>query len=592
MVTRVAVIDRDLCIENRCGYVCRKVCPPNRMGEECIVIEKDGVYPIISESLCIGCGLCVKKCPVSCIAIVNIAQELTEPIYQYGVNTFRLYGLPLPMEGAVSIIGKNGIGKTSAIRLLSRQLKPNFGVVDKEWSDEEVLAKLTIEAKRYFLKTKEGLKLSVKPQQIDQVRDVFKGTVAMLLSSMTKDKSRVDEVARLFKIEDIMERELHHLSGGELQKVSVAAAYVKDSDIYYFDEVTNYLDIEERLRMAVIIKELAERKSVMMAEHDLTFLDYVSSYVYIIYGDENVYGVVSGLKNARTGINEYIAGYLKDENVRFREYEIEFSKHSEGEIKTKTLLKYGALRKHFGSALSGFRFSSDAGEIRKGEILGLVGKNALGKSLFVKMLAGVEKADEGEQLKLKVSYKPQYIKAEPVLVSGLFTGKSLNASVFEECKRKLRVTMLMDKQLTELSGGELQRVALTLALSQEADVYLLDEPSAFLDIEQRFEFASLLRRVISESEKCAFVVDHDIVFIDAIANRLIVFNGKSSVHGHASAPLGKREGMNSFLRVADITMRRDRDSNRPRINKPGSQLDNEQKTAGEYFYYEKKCREE
>ncbi|MBU0533145.1 ribosome biogenesis/translation initiation ATPase RLI [Candidatus Micrarchaeota archaeon] len=579
MVTRVAVIDRDVCIHKRCNYVCMKVCPPNRMGEECIVVEEDGIYPVISEPICIGCGLCVKKCPVRCISVVNIAQELTDPIYQYGVNTFRLYGLPLPMEGAVSLVGKNGIGKTTAIKLLTGQSKPNFAQFNKEFTGDEILEKLAIETRRFFEKNKEGLRIALKPQQIDKIRDVFKGTVFELLNTVNKEK--IAEVTKKFRIEKILKRKLSQLSGGELQKVAIAVAFLKDADIYYFDEVTNYLDIEERLRVAVLIKELAETKSVMMAEHDLTILDYTSDYVHLLYGEENVYGVVSGVKNVRAGINEYIAGYLKEENVRFREYEIKFSKHSESEIKTPAMLKYGTFKKNF----TGFSFSSDAGEIRKGEILGLVGKNALGKSLFVKMLAGAEEPDEGESLKIKVSYKPQYITAEPVEVSEVL---KVGGTVFEDCKRKLGLAPLMDKKLTEISGGELQRVALTKALTQDADVYLFDEPTAFLDIEQRFEFASLLRKVISETEKSAFVVDHDIVFIDALANRLMVFNGQSSVKGHASAPLSKRQGMNTFLEVAGITMRRDKDSGRPRINKPESQLDRQQRDAGEYFYYDKR----
>lgn len=578
MVTRVAVIDRDVCIHKRCNYVCAKVCPPNRMGEECIVVEKDGIFPVISEPICIGCGLCVKKCPVKCISVINVAQELTNPIYQYGVNTFRLYGLPLPMEGAVSLVGKNGIGKTTAIKLLTSQLKPNFAVFSKELSDDEILERLAIETRRFFEKNKEGIKASVKPQQIDRINDVFKGTVSELLESVG-NREKTAELVKTFRIGNILERKVHQLSGGELQKVAIATAFLKDADIYYFDEVTNYLDIEERLRMAVLIKELSEKKSVMMAEHDLTILDYTSDYVHLIYGDENVYGVVSGVKNVRAGINEYIGGFLKDENVRFRDYEITFSRHSESEIRTPALLTY----KPFSKKFTGFTFSSDAGEIRKGEILGLVGKNALGKSLLVKMLGGVEKPDEGESLELKVSYKPQYIKAEEVEVSEVLG--SAKGTVFQDCKRKLGLTPLMDKKLTELSGGELQRIAITKALTQDADVYLFDEPSAFLDIEQRFEFAGLLRKVISESEKSAFVVDHDIVFIDAIANRLVVFHGESSVQGHASAPLNKRSGMNSFLKVAGITMRRDKDSGRPRINKPDSQLDREQREAGEYFYY-------
>lgn len=582
MAIRVAVIDRDICINVRCGYVCEKVCPPNRMGEECIVTEKETVFPAIAELLCIGCGLCVKKCPVKCISIVNLAQELSSPIYQYGVNTFRLYGLPLPMEGAVSLVGKNGIGKTTAIKLLTRQVKPNFAIFGKRLSEDDVLERLGLELRRYFQKAKGGIKVSVKPQHIDRVKDAFDGTVAELLAGVG-GKAKVAETVKRFRMEHILERKLGQLSGGELQKVSIAAACMKEAGIYYFDEVTNYLDIEERLRVAVILKELAERKSVIMAEHDLTILDYVSNYVHVVYGEENVYGIVSGVKNVRTGINEYITGYLKEENVRFRDHEITFSRHSEGELKAPALVKYGAM----GKAFAGFTFTSDAGEIKKGEILGLVGKNALGKSTFVKMLAGVEKGDEGEQLPLRVSYKPQYITAEDAVVSELFAARKTDAVVLEECKRKLKIMPFMDKNLTELSGGELQRVALSLALSQEADIYLFDEPSAFLDIEQRFEFAALLRKVISESGRSAFVVDHDIVFIDAIANRLVVFEGRSSVNGHASAPLNKRDGMNGFLKMAGITMRRDKDSARPRINKPDSQLDSEQKAAGEYFYYER-----
>ncbi len=582
MTTRVAVIDRDVCIRERCGYVCEKVCPPNRMGEECILTEKDTRFPAISEPLCIGCGLCVKKCPVKCISVINLAQEVGTPVYQYGVNTFRLYGLPLPLDGgAVSIVGKNGIGKTTAIKLLSRQARPNFAVLDRELADGEIAERLPLETRRYFAGAGENAKVSVKPQHIDRIKDVYRGSVAGLLESAA-GAEKVREAVELFGLQDIVGREVAHLSGGELQKVAIAVACLREADIYYFDEVTNYLDIEERLRAAVILKDLAGRKSVLMAEHDLTILDYVSAYVYLVYGEENVYGIVSRVKNTRAGINEYINGYLREENVRFRGHEIAFSRHSEDALRTPALLEYGALRKAF----PGFGFSSEPGRIRKGEILGLVGKNALGKSLFVKMLAGAEKADEGAGIGLKVSYKPQYISAEDVMVAELFASRSLNGTVFEECRRKLSI-MFMDKKLTELSGGELQRVALTLALSTDADIYLFDEPTAFLDVEQRFEFAALLRRVISESGRSAFVVDHDIVFIDAIANRLVVFDGKSSVRGHASAPLAKREGMNGFLKMAGITMRRDKDTFRPRINKPGSALDSEQRASGDYFYYER-----
>lgn len=581
MVTRVAVIDRDLCIKEKCGYVCAKVCPPNRMGDECIIVEPDTSFPAISEPLCIGCGLCVKKCPVACIDIINIAKELDEPIFQYGINTFRLYGLPLPEKGASSIVGKNGIGKSSAIKLLTRQIKPNFAIFDKNLTDSEILLKLPLETRRYF-QSGSNNRFSLKPQHVDKLKAAFAGTVRELLSAVAGSVS-AQKISELFAIGKILDRKVAHLSGGELQKVAIATAYLKDADIYYFDEVTNYLDIEERLRAAVILKSLSETKSVLLAEHDLSILDYVSDYVYLVYGTENVYGVVSHLKNVRSGINEYIEGYLKDENVRFRDYPISFTRHSEDALKSKPLLSYSAFSKSFGE----FTFSSDNGEIKKGEILGLVGKNALGKSLFVKLLSNLEKGDSGSAIELKLSYKPQYIESSKQTVSEMFSDSSINQAFLEECKRKLNLNSLMDKSLDTLSGGELQRVFLSKALATEAEVYLFDEPTAFLDIEQRFEFASLLRRRISESEKCAFVVDHDVVFIDAISNRLVVFEGESSVSGHATTPLLKKEGMNKFLKITGITMRRDHENFRPRINKPDSALDSEQKSSGNYFLYEK-----
>lgn len=581
-MTRIAVLDRDLCIREKCGYVCGKVCPVNRMGKECIVTEEATRFPVISEQLCIGCGICVKKCPMQCISIINLKEEIGMPVFQYGVNAFRLHGLPLPKEGVCGLIGKNGIGKTTALKILTKQTRPNFGRCRKKLSEAELMEKFTTEQGRYWEALGKTAKASYKPQNIEQIKDAFKGTAQGLLKKF--DEGNMDEAVERFGLGKILDRKLSQLSGGELQKVAIAVAYMKNADIYFFDEPTNYLDIAERLRTAVILKEFGERKRVMLAEHDLAILDYASDYVYIFWGDENVYGVVSNVKNVRGGINEYLSGFLKDENIKFRDREIVFSRFSEGERKRPVKFSYSGMKKHY----AGFDLSCDGGNVREGEVVGIVGRNALGKSTFVKMLAGVEKPDEGGGGQFKVSYKPQYIKAEEgVGVEQLFSSKNLNSSILEECKRRLDVNRLMLKELDELSGGELQRVAITLALSTEANLYLLDEPSAFLDIEQRLNLADLLRSIFADSEKSAFVVDHDVVFVDAVSSRLIVFKGEQSTRGDASAPMDKHEGMNAFLKLVDVTMRRDKDTNRPRINKPGSVLDREQKESGEYYYQQK-----
>ncbi len=581
--TRIAIIDRDLCLKEKCGYACLKCCPGVRMGEDTVVVDKQG-FPVISEQLCTGCGICPKKCPANCITIINLPEEKEEPIYQYGINAFRLYGLPMPQKGVVGLIGKNGIGKSTAIKLMANHLQPNFADFDAKLSKKQVLEKLSPELQNYFRTLHEKkLKVSLKPQNIYKIPEVFKGNAKKLIEK-NDERGVLQKAVKAFSLESIMEKNVSDLSGGELQRLAIAAAYCKDADLYYFDEPAAYLDISQRLACARALKELASEKRVIVIEHDLAVFDYLSDYVHVFYGQDNAYGVVSGVKAARSGINEYLDGFLKDENTRFRNHSISFSVSSAGAVSSPSKPTYPAFEKKFDL----FSFSSEAGEIKEGEVIGILGENAIGKSIFMKMLAGVQKPDNmKEKLAIKMSYKPQYIKAEKnVEVGKLFAEEGLDAVFSEKAKEKLGIGKLMQSKLSDLSGGELQRVSIALSLSREADIYLFDEPSAFLDIEQRLEFADLLQKLITGSKKAAFVIDHDLVLLDAVSSRMMIFEGEPGKKGKATKPAEKKQSMNRFLENAKITLRRDKDSKRPRINKPDSALDREQKQAGEYYYYE------
>ena len=582
---RIAVIDRERCQPKKCGHECLKFCPLVRTGVEAVVINEKAV---ISEELCVGCGICVKKCPFKAISIVGLPKQLEgREVHRYGKNGFVLYNLPIPRKGyVVGLLGQNGTGKTTAVKILSGQLKPNLGKEEADW--DEILERFHgTELFDYMKALSEGrIRVSVKPQYIEAIPRVYKGNVRDLLERVD-ERGVLDEYIQKLKLENAVNRDIRELSGGELQRVAIAACLLRDADFYFLDEITSYLDIYQRIEAAKTIREVAKKSPIMIVEHDLAILDLLADFVHISYGEPAVYGVITNAKGVRVGINQYLRGFLVEENVRIREKEIEFEifQPIESEI-DKILIEYPSFRKSY----KGFTLEVEGGDIRVGEVIGIVGPNAIGKSTFVKVLAGVIKDDEKRvDLGVKVSYKPQYIKADVSIEVRTFL-RSLNPMIDSsyyktEFIKPLQLEKLLDKRLDELSGGELQRVAIVACLLRDADLYLLDEPSAHLDVEQRTEVARILKRFALNNSKSVLVVDHDIYLIDMLSDRLMVFEGVPGKWGKARKPVGLREGMNAFLRNLDVTFRRDEETKRPRVNKPGSRLDREQKAVGEYYYY-------
>ena len=578
---RIAVIDRNKCIREKCGYVCRNVCPPVRMGKDAIVIDQKG-FPVIDENLCTGCGICPKKCPVDAIRVINLAGEAGEPLYQYGVNSFRIYNFALPKEkGIVALVGRNGIGKTTLLDILAGKIIPNFFDFSRKYSLNEVAEKVkNRELKNYFESlAKNGHSVSYKVQNVELLAKVApNSTVEEVLAEFDVHNRRQELIERL-GMKEFLTSHLSALSGGELQKVAIAVAMLKDASLYFFDEPSIYLDIYERMRIAREIASLSESKAVMVVEHDLALLDYLADYVYVQYGEPTVYGVVSNIKNARAGINEFLDGYLRDENVRFRDRPLRIELFSTSEVSKKVLFTYGGMKKSYEK----FSLAVDGGDARKGEVIGIVGPNAIGKSTFIRLIAGVEAPDGADALVgYRVSYKPQYINFD---FTGTVQEFIIKNGIDQTYINEFELGPILFKSVQHLSGGEMQRLAIAHTLSREADIYLLDEPSAFLDVEQRMRLSTVIRRDISDKEKVAFIVDHDLVFIDSLASRLILFRGEPSLNGSASAPMDKVDAMNMFLKDLGITLRRDKETLRPKINKKDSVLDREQRVSGNYYYY-------
>ncbi len=586
---KVAVLVEDRCKPNSNAYAYLKkysaLCE-----RECIQFEGDKCK--ILESACPVCFNRARHCPDDAVIVINLPEELdSEMTHCYGENSFRLFRLPAPRQKqVVGILGPNGMGKSTAVNLLSGSIKPNLG----DWRNgspdwEEVIQAFPRGELRDYLAllSEEGVTIAVKPQYIDRLPKIFDGEVRELLERVD-DRGEITQYSESLGIEHILSRKLGSLSGGELQRVALCATLLKEADVYFFDEPSSYLDIYERMRMVGIIQDLSsEGKRVLVVEHDLAVLDVLCDLLHVVYGERAGYGIFTPPRTTRTAINAYLEGYLPEENVRIRDKPIKFVRgRTRGEDIGLPILKWGDMEKKMG----GFHLTTGQGQVRSAEVIGVVGPNATGKTTMVKMIAGELEPDQGWcTMEASVSYKPQHVTADfegnvQLWLDVEIGAKWRSGEFHTQVIRPLQIDKILDLEASRLSGGELQAVSIAICLGREADLYLLDEPSAHLDANARMEAAKAIRRTMESNDKAAMVIDHDIYFVDIVSDSLLVFEGTGGKEGHAIGPLSLRKGMNRFLSGVDVTFRRDHESMRPRINKPGSVKDRDQKSAGEYFY--------
>lgn len=609
---------------------------------------------LISEPLCIGCNICVKKCPFGAIQIINLPANLTkETTHRYGENSFKLHRLPMPRPGQVlGLVGSNGTGKSTAMKILAGKLKPNLGLFAKppEWT--EILAYFRgSELQNYFTKIlQDDIKCTIKPQYVDNIPKQVKGKVLEILQAKD-DRGAVNDIMKEMDLVHVADRDIDVLSGGELQRFAIAILAVQKADVYMFDEPSSYLDIKQRLNAAWRIREMLEvggpQTYVLCVEHDLSVLDYLSDFICVLYGEPGAYGVVTMPSAVRDGINIFLGGFIPTENLRFRTEALTFKvaqsglgmgvvdesgaggegaatgaavttkaerkkkseKKSEGGdddkkddeaptvVEQRGTYKYPAMSKVLkGEAQEKtFKLTVEPGDFKDSEIIVCLGENGGGKTTLIRMLAGLLEPDvaEGQPKpeipKLAVSYKPQKISPKfegtvRELLHKRIAAAYVHAQFASDVLKPMKIESIIDQEVKNLSGGELQRVAMTICLGTPADIYLIDEPSAYLDSEQRVITAKMIKRFILHAKKTAFVVEHDFIMSTYLADRVVVFEGKPGIEMTAHTPRDLLGGMNSFLQNLGVTFRRDPTNNRPRINKRESVKDQEQKKSGNYFF--------
>mmetsp|Transcript_9512 Transcript_9512/g.14319 ORF Transcript_9512/g.14319 Transcript_9512/m.14319 type:complete len:624 (-) Transcript_9512:258-2129(-) len=617
-LTRVAIIKTDKCKPKKCHQECKRQCPVVRLGKLCIEVTPMSKVAYISEELCIGCGICVKKCPFEAISIINLPKSLEkDQTHRYGPNSFKLHRLPMPRPGQVlGLVGTNGIGKSTALKILAGKQKPNLGKYDAPPDWAEILVHFRgSELQNYFTRILEdNLKAIIKPQYVDHIPKAVKGKLSDIMSSKNQ-RDNMASVMDSLDLNHISDRNVENLSGGELQRFAIGVVIVQTADVYMFDEPSSYLDVKQRLQAARIIRSVvggddSQNKFVLVVEHDLAVLDYLSDYICCLYGTPSAYGVVTMPFSVREGINIFLAGFVPTENLRFRDEELNFKLTTQTDEPIESgrtaMYQYPAMTKTMRQGQQVFKLHVEAGSFTDSEIVVMLGENGTGKTTFIRMLAGLLKSDEQAEAEasgdtekalacgvphLNVSYKPQKISPKfQGTVRQLLHKKIRDAYVHpqfvSDVMKPMSIESIVDNGVQNLSGGELQRVAIVLALGTPANIYLIDEPSAYLDSEQRIAASKVIKRFILHSKKTAFVVEHDFIMATYLADRVVVYDGEPGVETTAHSPQGLIQGMNTFLELLNITFRRDPANFRPRINKLDSIKDREQKAEGNYFFME------
>ncbi|CAN5377785.1 ABC-F family ATP-binding cassette domain-containing protein [soil metagenome] len=408
----------------------------------------------------------------------------------------------------------------------------------------------------------------------------MKATAAMDAANAWDFEQRMEQILGKLDINDLS-RSIGTLSGGEKKRVALAFVLIDNPNLIILDEPTNHLDLDmiEWLENYLIKSNV----TLLMVTHDRYFLDRVCNHILEmdagkLYHHNGNYGYYLQKKaeremqeqaelhkagqlykkeldwmrrqpKARTGKSKsrIDAFYqTKDKvtgNIDDGELELDVSSRRIG----GQVLELENISKKYDdfTILDNFSYS-----FNKGERIGVIGKNGVGKSTFLKIITGEEKPDSGEvntgatieyghyrqqEVDFDENLRPIEVVKEVASVIELSDGKQISASQFLEhfmFPAKLQYT-----PVSKLSGGEKQRLSLLMVLIKNPNFLILDEPTNDLDLMT----LQKLEEFLQNFGGCLIIVSHDRFFMDKLVEHYFVFEGNGVIHDHHGTYMEYRE---------------------------------------------------
>lgn len=491
---------------------------------------------------------------------------------------FENISISLHKDDRVALIARNGAGKTSLLNIITGEDNADSGNIvfrndirygylpqDPVFNENNTIIEAVFNSQDKILSAISEYEKALLLNDSDKLQHAIE---QMELLKAWDYETKVKQILTELKIDDYSAK-ISELSGGQKKRVALAKILISKPDIYILDEPTNHLDLE----MIEWLEEylMSSNITLLMVTHDRYFLDrvcnqileidnkqifqYKGNYSYFLEKrDErvNIFNTeVEKAKNLFRKELDWIRRMPKARTTKAK-YRVEAftevqekasQKINEKNVKLnikatrigKKILEIHYLSKSFGDKLL---FKDFEYLFKQHDKIGIIGKNGTGKSTFLNIINGLEKADSGkfevgetivfgyykqEGIKIDESKKVIDVAKEIAEVVTLGDGSKMTVSAF------LNYFLFPpDRQyinVSKLSGGERRRLYLMTVLMKSPNFLILDEPTNDLDIYT----LNVLEDYISQFTGCVILVSHDRYFMDKLVDHIFVFEGDGKI---------------------------------------------------------------